>query len=358
MVRNDTPAKTYGQVACQGRKESECSMLKYVYSIDFGSFVFSSVGNALLFLSWTLIIIPAILWVTHNYKPKDFLGYISAVTFWCICVLLLILSPISLLLYFIYRWLYKTLKTRKVSNKAMKPKVADASSVPASPAHQPAVPTTQSIGLAQDASPSYRVCHFLWTRSIIFCEHIQKNPPLTCQTYILTAFFYSITKHMRSQDLVDEIYSQLIPATEPFTSKIENKTRSFDCIQSAYRRFRSVLNESGIDPRNECGIAELWAITSQWAFPNIALTENEEKAFMYNTFLVTNRALEIYKLKPTETIYYMEAANGMTVRVPESKLETWQEEQDNLRKGIGTELTEAEEKLRDRILRDIYGPRE
>ena len=333
-------------------------LFKSIYTVDFIYFMFSSLGNALLFLSWILIIIPAILWVTHNYKPKDFLGYISAVTFWCICVLLLILSPVSLLLYIIYRRLYKGLKTRRISNKSVEAKVASSPSAPASPIHQPAVPTTRSIGLAQDAPPSYRVCHFLWTRSIIFCGHIQKNSPLICQTYIWTAFFYSITKHMRNQDLVDEIYSQLLPATEPFISKDENKTRSLDCIQSTYRRFRSVLNDSGIDPRNEGGIAELWAITAQWAFPNISLTESEEKAFMYNMLLVTNRALEIYKLKPTETIYYMEAANGMTVRVPESKLDTWQEEQEKLSSEIESELTDAEKKLRDRILHDIYGPRE
>lgn len=61
---------------------------------------------------------------------------------------------------------------------------------------------------------------------------------------------------------------------------------------------------------------------------------------------------------PHETIYCMEAANGMTIRVPESKLDAWQDEQDRLRSETETELTDAEKKLRDRILRDIYGPKE
>ena len=56
-----------------------------------------------------------------------------------------------------------------------------------------------------------------------------------------------------------------------------------------------------------------------------------------------------------ETAYYLEAANGMTVRVPESKLEAWQAEQDRQRKGIGLELTEREKQFVDQILERIYG---
>lgn len=59
-----------------------------------------------------------------------------------------------------------------------------------------------------------------------------------------------------------------------------------------------------------------------------------------------------------EPIYYMEAANGMTVPVPESKLDVWLAEQDRIKKDpAGAELTEAEKKLRDAILHDLYGKR-
>lgn len=59
-----------------------------------------------------------------------------------------------------------------------------------------------------------------------------------------------------------------------------------------------------------------------------------------------------------EPIYYMEAANGMTVPVPESKLEAWLAEQDRIKNDpAAAELTEAEKKLRDAILHDLYGKR-
>ena len=56
-----------------------------------------------------------------------------------------------------------------------------------------------------------------------------------------------------------------------------------------------------------------------------------------------------------ETVYYMEAANGMTVRVPESRLESWQAEQDKQRRGIKRELTPQELLFKEQILERIYG---
>ena len=53
-----------------------------------------------------------------------------------------------------------------------------------------------------------------------------------------------------------------------------------------------------------------------------------------------------------ETMYLMEAANGMLVRVPESKLDVWQKQQDALRAGEkpGSGAERLHAKLRERIL--------
>ena len=55
-----------------------------------------------------------------------------------------------------------------------------------------------------------------------------------------------------------------------------------------------------------------------------------------------------------EPAYYLEAANGLTVRVPESRLAAWQAEQDRQRRGIGLELTDSERRAKERILEKIY----
>lgn len=60
--------------------------------------------------------------------------------------------------------------------------------------------------------------------------------------------------------------------------------------------------------------------------------------------------------KEVERVFYMEAANGMTVRVPESKLDSWMEAQERIKNGERSpELTEQEKKARDMILKKIYG---
>lgn len=63
--------------------------------------------------------------------------------------------------------------------------------------------------------------------------------------------------------------------------------------------------------------------------------------------------------KKGETYYYMESANGMTVRVPESELESWQAEQDRIRSNpASAKLTDKEQLLVDAIVRDIYGSKD
>ena len=57
-----------------------------------------------------------------------------------------------------------------------------------------------------------------------------------------------------------------------------------------------------------------------------------------------------------EAIYYTEAANGMTVRVPENKIDEWLEQQEAIRNGTSSpQLTEAEQRLVDSIVQDLYG---
>ena len=52
-----------------------------------------------------------------------------------------------------------------------------------------------------------------------------------------------------------------------------------------------------------------------------------------------------------EQVYLMKAHNGMMVRVPESRLEAWEQEQEKLAKeGSSAKLTPREEQLKQEIL--------
>lgn len=57
-----------------------------------------------------------------------------------------------------------------------------------------------------------------------------------------------------------------------------------------------------------------------------------------------------------ERRFLMEAANGMQVWVPESRLEAWQQEQQRQKESGGT-LTPEQEKMVRQIVERIYGPK-
>lgn len=205
-------------------------------------------------------------------------------------------------------------------------------------------------------TPSYKLCKFIWTRTIIFCNGIFPVPSLKCNTDIWTAFFYCIAKCIRKQNIVDEIYTQFIPSAIPFISGADNTKASEQYIQSCYWQFRTELNNSNLDPRNDKDLSQLWELTAHRISVNPADIKKFELAFAYNVKLLTDHALTLYHLKSSETVYYVEAANGMTVRVPENRLEAWQAEQDRIRNNPDTaKLTEKEQMLVDAIVRDIYG---
>lgn len=278
----------------------------FEFFLELWSFMFSSIENALLFSAWIVIIIPSGLYVTHSYRPKALFDYVAAVLLWCVSGLLVILSPVSLLLYFLYRQLYKFLKMRGASKRAPKPEDIPAPSTQPSPSLPPDVPGIESTKVDHGSTPAYQICRFLWVRSIILCKSIQEEPGLTSQIYVWTALFYSVTKRIRNQKLVDEIYSQFKPAAEPFIRNVDSSAATLQYIQTSYWRFRKVLNRSGIDPRNQEGISKLWTVTAKWAFPKDSLSENERKAFEFNVQLVTKQAMEIYRLKPTKEHYYFD----------------------------------------------------
>lgn len=269
--------------------------------VDIMRVIFSDISTALPVILFIAVIIPAIISFTLSYRARDLSGYISYFLFWCICAFFIVLSPVSLLLYFMYRHIYTLYMNRNEAKRSAPPPSVTIPSV-----STVVTPTAQRTTPASASSPAYRVCHFMWTRSDIFCDHIQKNSSLQSKAFIWTAFFYSITKHVRNQNIVDELYAQFKAAVEPFIASSQNKAMSFYYIQTAYWQLRSILNSSGIDPRTQEGVSELWFTVAALAFPGISLPENALTAFSLNMQMVTTHALEIYHLKAVKEHYYFD----------------------------------------------------
>ena len=376
-------------------------LLRFVYSIDFLILMFSSVKNALLFLAFIFIIIPSFFWLLLRYEPKDFLGYCSAILLLCACIVSAILSPVSLVLFWLYGRLYSLWKKRKGSNPPAgtagvpkspeSPSPAPASAKPTAPIAAPMWDTVQQSskylgedevgrklterivrrtfggGDCSQAAPSatplqtteYDLCVYLWTNSIMFCNQFIPKATLKQNTYLWTAFFYAVTKTIQDQIIVDKIYSQFKAATLPFIPDKDNRNKYLSVVQTAYLDFRKLLNASGIDPRTDSGAHTLWIFLCSQLCPELTSVAEAENKFIKCTNLILDRAASAYHPKPThEPVYLMEAANGMLVNVPESRLEAWEAEQDKLRKGENLELTKAERESINRILDAIYGPKD
>ena len=57
------------------------------------------------------------------------------------------------------------------------------------------------------------------------------------------------------------------------------------------------------------------------------------------------------KAQPKEAVYLMETSDGFLVRVPESRLEAWEQAQ----KEAEAPLTPSEQRVKDKILSMFYG---
>ena len=183
------------------------------------------------------------------------------------------------------------------------------------------------------------------------------KPSLQKNVYVWTAFFYAVTKRVRDQKIVDNIYTQFLPSATKFLAKNDAPSKAIPIVQATYWKFRSILNKSGIDSRDSDGMHQLWELLLQQAYIDSSIPDDAFFKFVSNIVRLCNHTASEYELSPFDEIfYYMEAANGMTVRVPESKLEQWQEAQDRIRRGEHAEKSEISKQALDRVLQRLYQP--
>lgn len=204
----------------------------------------------------------------------------------------------------------------------------------------------------------YCLCKFIWERTIIFCKEVSDHHTLASCVYIWTSLFYVVAKAIRRQDTVDSIYLHFKEAASDFLDPNSDKEKILNYIQNQYHQFRSVLNESNIDPRTSEGMRSLWSLTAIHAFSDCNTDINYE-SFVYNVKLVIDQAANLYQFKPPfKESFLMKASNNMSVRVPFDKLDSWHSEQTKIKNSSDPcQLTEKEKQAVDEIIRRIYGPK-
>lgn len=254
---------------------------------------------------FVVAIIPGIVLTAINYHPSNSLGHVSKFFFICCSVILCFASPLSALFAWVYFKIYQHFKSSGEQPAAIS--TASNAVVPIEPVAQQISPLDKSDleshepAFSGPDSNAYKLCRLIWSRSIIFCGQLREKPPLQSETYLWTAFFYAITKYVRNQDIVDDIYSQFTESAKPYLCDRDDIDRSLLQIQYHYWEFRSKLNTSCIDPRTDDGLAALWSLTVQYAFPGID-SSHSLIGFIFNARMVVNRALNLYDLAPSKEI--------------------------------------------------------
>ena len=209
---------------------------------------------------------------------------------------------------------------------------------------------------------SFDACKFIWDRSLLLLEKILPAADLKAKTYVWTAIFYAVTKHVRKQSIVDDIFSSFPESILSVFQTHDNPEFTLLNVKSHYWKFRSILNTSGIDPRTDEGLLSLWSLTLANVDPHLVASDSM-MGFAYDVKIIVRKVTYMYHLShQEETHYLMEAANGMLIQVPESKLESWEAAQYELCKNPTSNpsgLTpEQKEYIKKRILDDIYGLKE
>ena len=215
---------------------------------------------------------------------------------------LMLVGIVILLLWWILSPLYHLITKRFCKVKTIKPK------------HNTALPNKNENINSQKESPGYQLCALIWSRTILFCNKVTANSSLKCQVYTWTVFFYGITKTIRRQEIIDDIYKHFLPSSAPFVSYCLLNNTS-ECtqveanlqIQRYYHQMRAILQDSQIDPRDNTGIYQLWNLILSCIFTDCPLSDDCLQEFVSSLELLIKRADILYKTSlPPQAAYLLE----------------------------------------------------
>lgn len=207
-----------------------------------------------VYVLFSITIVPCTFYAFYTHKPKDLFSHFSKIILLAVTFILVLACPLSIpiiavVLYYINRREFECGDSGKSSAvEHISPK--------------------SSTSSAEQKLSSYKVCRFIWVNAELFAKSAKLNQSIYSLTYIWTSLFYVVTKSIRSQPIVDEIYSQFEYAARDFFKDNVRGLEPYVIIRDTYRRFRIILNSSGIDPRSTDGLSALWNITCDIAYPD------------------------------------------------------------------------------------------
>lgn len=145
---------------------------------------------------------------------------------------------------------------------------SESSDAPSAVPNQDSPPYYVQAAILKWGSPHY-IPTFLWECIDVIEYRTGSTIPFHSKAYLWAAYFYVFAKTIRSQSIVDELYSKFtLDAKEHFSSRTVGLD-PYIALHNAYKQIAPILNSSEIEPRTPDGRAHLWDFICQWVyFPN------------------------------------------------------------------------------------------
>ena len=165
-----------------------------------------------------------------------------------------------------------------------------------------APPDYVQAAMANQLIPHY-IPIYLWECVDILEYHAGYNIPIFDKGYIWAAYFYVFAKTVRSQAIVDDLYSKQLEDAKSYFQDRMVGIDPYITLSNSYKRFAPVLNASGIEPRTPSGRNQLWNLLCQWAYFPDDCKEAARKEFclgcMNLRFIVSKLYGVDYPVTPT-----------------------------------------------------------
>lgn len=136
----------------------------------------------------------------------------------------------------------------------------------------------------------------LWGHVDVFQSVLHTQLSLFDETILFTAYFYVCVKIIRNQSIVDDIYASFYTHTREYFGDRMRGIDPFLIIQGSYKKFAEVLNCSGIDPRTEDGIFQLWSLIQEHASFDENISESARKKFLSDSVRLEEKIRQLHPI--------------------------------------------------------------
>lgn len=133
------------------------------------------------------------------------------------------------------------------------------------------------LALSKQFIPHY-IPEYLWECVDILEYTTGYYLPIFSQAYIWAVYFYVFAKTVRSQSVVDDLYSRQHKDAISYFHGRTSGIEPYIVLSNSYKRIAPILNASGIDPRTPDGRNQLWELLCQWVhFPDDCIDVGKKK---------------------------------------------------------------------------------